>query len=97
MYKVLRYLLLYAIYLLFSKDWKSLSQMVLVTKVHLGKWGLLYCLIRLVFILLNELVIFAVVVCTNIGEDRAMGLIVNFSAAIIICELDDIIMKTGRI
>jgi hypothetical protein len=71
--------------------------MVLVTKVHLGKWGLLYCLIRLVFILLNELVIFAVVVCTNIGEDRAMGLIVNFSAAIIICELDDIIMKTGRI
>jgi len=50
-----------------------------------------------VFILLNEIVIFGIVINCNIGEDRALGLIVNFSAALIICELDDIIMKTGRI
>jgi hypothetical protein len=34
---------------------------------------------------------------TNLGEERATGLIVNFSAAIIICELDDLLMQTGRI
>jgi hypothetical protein len=71
--------------------------MFLVSKVHLGKAGLFYCFIRLAFILLNELVVFAIVVTINIGEDRAIGIIVDFSAAIILCELDDIIMKTGRI
>jgi hypothetical protein len=47
--------------------------------------------------MLNELVMLAITLCSNIGEDRVIGLVVNFSAALIICELDDIIMKTGRI
>ena len=72
--------------------------MILLCKVHGVEGGYVYCFIRtLIIILFNELVIFAIVVCTNIGEDRAIGIIVNFSAALIICELDDIIMKTGRI
>ena len=33
-YKVLRYIIVFAIYLLFSKDWKSLSQMFLVIKLY---------------------------------------------------------------
>ena len=33
-YKVLRYIILFAIYLLFSKDWKSLSQMFLIIKLY---------------------------------------------------------------
>ena len=48
--------------------------------------------VRAVLIAVNEFVIFQIVVCTNIGEDRGIGLIVNFAAALIICELDDIIM-----
>jgi|LauGreDrversion4_2_1035121.scaffolds.fasta_scaffold255808_1 hypothetical protein len=39
----------------------------------------------------------AVICCTNIGEEGCLGLVVNFSAAIIISELDDIIMATGNI
>jgi hypothetical protein len=45
----------------------------------------------------NEFVIFRIAFNSNFGEDRAIGLIVNFGAALIICELDDIIMSTGRI
>ena len=56
-----------------------------------------FCYLRAFFISVNECVIFIVVFCSNIGEDRAIGLIVNFGAALIICELDDIIMSTGRI
>jgi enhancing lycopene biosynthesis protein 2 len=53
--------------------------------------------IRAAFVILNEFVIFKIAISTNIGEDRAIGLIVNFGAALIICELDDIVMDTGRI
>ncbi len=86
-----------AIYILFSKDWKSLSQMFMVSRLHnlRGFNSLLF--FRSVFITLNEIVMFAITCCTNIAEDGIIGLIVNFSAALIICELDDIVMSTGRI
>ncbi len=54
------------------------------------------CYFRAFCITANELILFAVLCCTNIGEDRILGLVVNFSAALIICELDDIVMNTGR-
>jgi len=38
-----------------------------------------------------------VVLTTNLGEERAIGLIVNFSATLLICEIDDIMMNTARI
>ena len=44
-----------------------------------------------------EILMFSIVVCANIGEERGIGVIVNFSAALIICEIDDLIMSTGRI
>jgi hypothetical protein len=53
--------------------------------------------IRAFFVALNEFIIFKIAISTNIGEDRAIGLIVNFGAALIICELDDIVMESGMI
>ena len=52
---------------------------------------------RAALVAVNEYVIFRIAFSINFGEDRAIGLIVNFGAALIICELDDIIMSTGRI
>ena len=59
--------------------------------------GFVLILFRFFFIILNELIVFAVLLSTNVGEEKSLGLVVNFSAAIIVCELDDIVMKTGRI
>jgi hypothetical protein len=56
-----------------------------------------FCILRIAVIILNEFAIYRIVICSNLGEDRGIGLIVNFGAALIICELDDIIMVTGRI
>jgi hypothetical protein len=53
-------------------------------------------LIRSCFVMVNEVLMYAIVICSNIGEDRGIGLVVNFSAALIICEIDDLIMQTGR-
>jgi hypothetical protein len=52
---------------------------------------------RALLITINEFVIFRIAFSANIGEDGSIGLIVNFGAALIICELDDIIMSSGRI
>jgi hypothetical protein len=60
-------------------------------------FGMLVVYFRVACIMLNEIVMYAIVICANIGEDRGIGMIVNFSAAIIICELDDLLMSTGRI
>jgi hypothetical protein len=94
--KFLRYLLLYAIYLLFAKDWKSLSQMLMMNKLYNLRTEV-ECFIRAFLILLNEFVVFIIVITTNLGEEKGTGLIVNFSAALIVCELDDITMAAGRI
>ena len=34
---------------------------------------------------------------TNIAKDGGLGLIINFSAGVIVSEFDDIIMATGRV
>jgi hypothetical protein len=48
-------------------------------------------------VIANEVLMYYIVLCSNIGEDRGIGLVVNFSAVLIICEIDDLIMQTGRI
>jgi hypothetical protein len=45
--------------------------------------------LRIFFTLVNEAIIFAVIFCTNLGENGLLDLIVNFSAASIISELDN--------
>jgi hypothetical protein len=99
LYKFLRYIIVFAIYLLFSKDWKSISHMFMINKLYFNdSWKIAFLsYIRAAFVAVNEYVIFRVAFNLNFGEDRALGLIVNFGAALIICELDDIIMSTGRI
>ena len=95
---ILRYIIVVAIYILFSKDWKAISQTFFLERLYFGdkpKVGIIY--LRVLFVFLNEIVMFTIVICCNIGEERGIGLIVNFSAALIICELDDLIMATGRI
>jgi len=96
---MLRYIIVFTIYLLFSKDWKSVSHMFLMNKLYFNNSSIVAALsyIRAAFVGVNEYVIFRIAFNSNFGEDRAIGLIVNFGAALIICELDDIIMSTGRI
>jgi len=102
LYRFLRYLIVIAIYFLFSKDWKSISQMLYITRlIEENGDGPAFkpnfsALIRSCFVMVNEVLMYAIVICSNIGEDRGIGLVVNFSAALIICEIDDLIMQTGR-
>ena len=90
---------MFTIYLMFSKDWKSVSHMFMLNRLYFNNSCLVasYGYIRALFVAVNEIVIFKIAFSINFGEDRAIGLIVNFGAALIICELDDIIMSTGRI
>lgn len=97
-YMGLRYIIVIAIYILFSKDWKAISQMFFLRRLYFGDGGSVsHIYVRSLFVILNEVLMFAIVVCCNIGEERGIGVVVNFSAALIICELDDLIMATGRI
>jgi hypothetical protein len=96
---MLKYIIVFAIYLLFSKDWKSVSHMFMINRLYFNnsKRYALLSYMRAALVAVNEYVIFRIAFSINFGEDRAIGLIVNFGAALIICELDDIIMSTGRI
>lgn len=58
---------------------------------------LFYCYLRALFICFNEYVMLQVVMSMNFAEDGPQGVIVNFGAVMIICELDDLIMKAGRV
>jgi hypothetical protein len=51
----------------------------------------------MLFVIANELIMLSIIACSNIGEDRGLGLIKDFSSAMIICEMDDIVMALGRI
>jgi len=46
---------------------------------------------------LNELVVFWIIATSNMGQDGGLGLIINFSAAIIVSTFDDILVMTGRV
>ena len=102
LYITLRYVIVIAIYFLFSKDWKSISQILYINRlIDENKSGIVKSAtavsIRVIFVIFNEVLMYAIVICANIGEDRGIGLVVNFSAALIIVEIDDLIMQTGRI
>lgn len=52
---------------------------------------------RLVNIIANELVVYWIICSTNLGEEGGLGLIINFASAIIICQLDNIVIETARV
>ncbi len=73
--------------------------MILIIRIYFDNCGviLFFILVRMLIIVLNEIVMITIIMTHNFGEDGALGLVVNFSAVIIICEFDDIVMKSGRI
>lgn len=91
-YIVLRYLLIIVTYFLFSKDYKSIAQSLLLfdefpeimDDAPINVW------FRSVNVMANEFVVYWIICSTNIGEQGGLGLIINFASAIIICELDDL-------
>lgn len=99
MYIILRYLLITVTYFLFSKDYKSVAQSVLLFQQFPEIRGdaVLNLYYRLVNIIANELVVYWIIVSTDIGVEGGLGLIINFSSAILICELDDIIVQSARV
>ncbi|TNV81225.1 hypothetical protein FGO68_gene5957 [Halteria grandinella] len=95
-YILLRYFFVIAIYFMFAKDWKAISQMFLIRRVYDVNidWQIG---LRMFCVFLNELIMFSIVCCSNIGENRGLGLVKDFSAVLIICEFDDLVMQLGRI
>ena len=93
-YILLRYLLIIVTYFLFTEDYKSVAQSLLLfdqfpeiridapINVHF----------RMVNIVANELVVYWIICSTDMGNVGGLGLIINFASAIIICQLDDIIV-----
>ncbi len=46
--------------------------------------------VRFAFTLLNQTTILAIILTTNIGNEGEIGLILNFTAAYVVSDLDDI-------
>jgi hypothetical protein len=52
---------------------------------------------RILLIVGNELLVFWIIVSTDLGEEGGLGLIINFASTMIICELDDMIFYSSSI
>jgi hypothetical protein len=46
---------------------------------------------------MNELVVFWIIVSSDLGDIGGLGLIINFSSAMLICQLDDILFDSSRV
>jgi hypothetical protein len=74
-YMTLRYIIVVAIYILFSKDWKAISQMFFLRRLYFGNGGsVTHIYFRAILVIINEVLMFAIVVCCNIGEERGINL-----------------------
>jgi hypothetical protein len=98
-YIILRYLLIIVTYYMFCKDYKSLAQTLLLFQQfpEIREDAVMNFSFRIVNIVLNEFVVFWIIVSTDLGDQGGLGLIINFSSAMLICELDDILFDTGRV
>ena len=52
---------------------------------------------RIINIIGNELVVYWIILSSDLGDLGGLGLIINFASAMVICELDDIIFDSARI
>jgi hypothetical protein len=88
-------------YFMFAKDYVSVAQFMLILKqfpeLKILPNIMIYGVLRTIAIILNEFVVFWLIASTNLGEEGGLGLIINFSAAVVVSEFDDIIVKTGRV
>lgn len=71
--------------------------MLLLNKLYFKGEKNVSIILRFIVIVFNELAMIVVICCSNLAEQGGLGLVVNFSAALIICEIDDILMTTGRV
>lgn len=86
---------------MFCKDYKSIAQSLLlyeqfpeIYQASKYAWNLY---IRLCVFITNECVVFWIIVSTDIGNNGGLGLIVNFSSAMLICQLDDFLVDSARV
>lgn len=86
---ILRYLLMLVTYYMFCKDYKSISQSLLLFKQfpEIRDDSVLNFSFRIVNVFMNELVVFWIIVSSDLGDIGGLGLIINFSSAMLICQL----------
>ena len=84
---------------MFSKDYKSIAQSLLLFEEfpEIRKDAPMNFSFRLANVVGNELVVYWIILTTDLGEQGGLGLIINFASAMLICELDDMIFETARI
>lgn len=99
MYVILRYFLITVTYFLFSKDYKSVAQSLLIYNEfpEIRNDMSINVHFRIVNIIANEFVVYWIICSTNLAEQGGLGLIINFASAILICELDDLIVSSARV
>jgi hypothetical protein len=57
----------------------------------------LLCYVRWAFIVCNEIVVLWVIWSIDVVTQGPIDLVVNFSAAMFVCQLDNLVMATGRV
>ena len=50
--------------------------------------------LKFILIVTNEFIVLVVILTSNLGEIAGIGVIMNFSAALIVSQVDDFMMKT---
>jgi hypothetical protein len=101
LYTILRYVLIIATYFMFCKDYKSIAETLLIRKQFAQtRTGFNYFLnvyFRFFVIVINEFVIFRIILSTNLGEQGGLGLIINFSSAMLVSQFDDFLYDTPEV
>jgi hypothetical protein len=101
LYILVRYLLIIVTYYMFCKDYKSIAQSLLLyeqfPEIYQASKYAWNFYIRLCVVITNECVVFWIIVSTDIGNNGGLGLIVNFSSAMLICQLDDFLVDSARV
>jgi hypothetical protein len=99
LYIILRYLLIVVTYYMFCKDYKSIAQSLLLFKQfpEIIEDKVMNFSFRMLNVIINECVVFWIIVSSDLGDIGGLGLIINFSSAMLICQLDDILFESARV
>lgn len=96
---VLRYFLIIATYYTLAKDYFTISQLftILFTRRRCDRrvfYFLMIIIFRSVILAYSEVIIIMIICTTDLASSLGIGLILNFTAGVITCEIDDMAMKT---
>jgi hypothetical protein len=97
----LRYFLIIFTFFIFQKALTSINQSIQILSFWRERFPLLeyiylwfiHIVVRALSILMNELICVAIILTTNLGREQGLGLILNFSAAVIIVEFDTFVAQ----